>query len=106
MDIKMKLDKTVQNSPALFRRYMKEIPTIDLSKCEYDRKRRVLTLASEFIGMPSEFYVRSHHTGKTVRFTVVNEYDVLFDQDGWDGEQCVYRPVGDIPKVDHLVIYN
>jgi len=79
---------------------------VPLEECEYDKERKVLKLASEYIGMPREFFVRSHHTGKEVRFTAVNEHDVLFDQDGWDGEQCIYRPVGNVPGVDYMVIYN
>lgn len=84
-----------------------EIDTVPLEKCEYDKARRVLKLASEYIGMPREFFVKSHHTGKEVRFTAVAEHDVLFDKDQWDGEQQIYRPVGgNVPGVDHMVIYN
>lgn len=79
---------------------------VSLERCEYDKKRKVLKLASEYMGMPREFFVKSHKTGKEVRFVVVSEYDVLFDQDGWDGEQCIYRPVGNVDSVDHMVIYN
>jgi len=79
---------------------------VDLKLCEYDKTRKVLKLASEYYGMPAEFLVVSHHTGKEVRFTVIGEYDKLFDHDQWDGEQQIYRPVGDVPGVDHLVIYN
>lgn len=100
------MDKIVANNPALFRAHMKSIPTVPLARCEYDKNRRVLKLASEFFGMPGEFYVRSHHTGKTVRFTPVGPEDILFDQDQWDGEQQVYRPVGTVPGVDHMVIYH
>ena len=82
------------------------IPTVDLKFCEFDKKRRVLKLASEFFGMPSEFFVKSHHTGKEVRFRVVDPEDVLFDQDQWDGEQQIYRPLGGVPGVDHMVIYH
>ena len=82
------------------------IPTVPLKYCEYDKARKVLKLASEYFGMPPQFYVESHHTGKTVRFTVVGEHDVLFDQDGWDGEMMIYRPVGVVPGVDHMVIYH
>ena len=82
------------------------IPSIDLSKCDYDKSRKVLKLASEYFGMPLTFFVRSHHTGREVRFVPVTPADVLFDQDGWDGEQQIYRPVGNVPGVDHMVIYN
>jgi len=50
--------------------------------------------------------VHSEKTGKDVRFVVVGEHDVLFDQDQWDGEQQIYRPMGHVPTVDHLVIYH
>ena len=79
---------------------------VSTSQCQYDKTRKVPTLASEVIGMPSTFYVRSHHTRKIVRFVPVNPADPLFDQDGWDGEQQIYRPVGNIPGVDHMIIYN
>lgn len=85
---------------------MKEIPVVLLSKCEYDKKRKVLKLASEYFGMPHKFFVRSTKTGKEVLFVAVEEHDILFDQDQWDGEQQLYRPVGNIPTVDHMVIYN
>jgi len=82
------------------------IPTVSLEDCHYDKRRKVLSLTSNRIGMPREFFVRSHRTGKDVRFVVVGQYDVLFDQDQWDGEQQIYRPMGDVPTVDHMVIYN
>ena len=82
------------------------IPSVPLNRCEYDKDRKVLRLASEFFGMPTTFFVKSHHTGKEIRFTVVNEYDKLFDPDMWDGEMMVYRPVGNVPNVDHMVIYH
>ncbi len=81
-------------------------PTISLKLCDYDKNRKVLKLASEYFGMPSTFYVTSHHTGKTVRFVAVGPDDRLFDQDQWDGEQQVYRPTDDVPGVDHMVIYH
>lgn len=82
--------------------------TIDLRICKYSSKRKVLELASEHIGMPHEFFVESHHTGRVVRFVAVGPEDELFDQDQWDGEQQVYRPAGSEfkTKVDHMVIYN
>ena len=44
--------------------------------------------------------------GKEVRFVTVGPEDKLFSQDGWDGEMCVHRPLGDVPGVDHMVIYH
>jgi hypothetical protein len=80
--------------------------TVDLSVCEFNKERRVLTLASECIGMPREFMVKSHHTGKEIRFVAVGPEDKLFDQDQWDGEQQVYRPTSHSCNVDHMVIYH
>lgn len=81
-------------------------PSVELSLCEYNKNTKVLTLASEYFGMPLTFIVKSHHTGKEVRFVPVNPADPLFDEDHWDGEQQIYRPVGNVPGVDHMVIYN
>ncbi len=103
------LGDKVLNNPALNRAYNtrdREIPVVDLKLCEYDKNRKVLKLASEYFGMPQTFMVRSHHTGKDVRFVAVGPEDVLYDQDQWDGEQQIYRPVGHVPRVDHMVIYH
>jgi hypothetical protein len=83
-----------------------ELPMVNLGLCEYDQRRRVLKLASEYFSMPREFLLKSNHTGRVVRFTVVSPDDPLFDPDGWDGEQQIYRPVDPVPRVDHLVIYH
>ena len=85
---------------------MKSIPTVDLALCEFDKSRKVLTLASEYFGMPPTFNVRSHHTGNIVRFVPVNPSDPLFDEDQWDGEQQIYRPLESNTNVDYMVIYN
>ena len=79
---------------------------VPLKLCEYDRDRRVLKLASEYFGMPQEFTVLSHHTGRSVVFRTVTSEDPLFDEDGWDGEQQIYRPTQVLPGVDHMVIYH
>jgi hypothetical protein len=81
-----------------------EIPQVDLKFCDYDKNRRALIMSSDIIGMPQQFFVRSHHTGKIVRFVAIGPHDVLFDQDGWDGEQMIYRPTSEQKNVDHLVI--
>lgn len=85
---------------------MSDIKSISLEWCEYDKDRKVLKLASHHFGMPKEFYVKSHHTGKEVLFTPVGPEDVLFDEDQWDGEQQIYRPVGEVPGVSYMIIYN
>ena len=85
---------------------MTQIVEVALNLCKYDKNRKVLLLSSTYVGMPQQLFVRSHHTGKEVRFVVVSQYDVLFDQDQWDGEQQVYRPVGTVPGVDHMVIHH
>jgi hypothetical protein len=82
--------------------------TVSLELCEYRKARKSLVLSSEpFAGrFPKQFMVRSHHTGKEVRFVAINEYDVLFDQDQWDGEQMIYRPVGNVSTVDYAVVHH
>jgi hypothetical protein len=82
------------------------IPTVDLSLCEYNKHAKFLKLASEYMGMPPQFFVKSHHTGKEVRFVEIGPEDKLYDEDGWDGEQKIYRPVGVVPNVDYMVIYH
>lgn len=97
------------NIPGIVReqaRQERKIPTVSLEVCDYDKDRKVLKMASEYIGMPETFFVKSHHTGKEVRFVVVGPEDKLFDGDGWDGEMQVYRPLGNVPGVDHMVIYH
>lgn len=85
---------------------MKSIPTVSLQFCEYDKVRKILKLASEFVGMPSKLIVKSHYTGKEMLFVVVGPDDPLFDEDGWDGELCKYRPVDNTKNVDHMYIYH
>lgn len=82
------------------------IPTVSLKLCDYDKSRRVLSLASEFMGMPLTFTVVSHKTGRSIRFVPVNPADVLYDWDQWDGEQQIYRPVEHCDRIDHMIIYN
>lgn len=106
MNMRPLSDHKVLNNPALFRHYMKSIPTVNLSVCEYNKHGKFLKLASEYFGMPGEFFVESHHTGKTVRFVEIGPHDLLYNEDGWDGEQKIYRPVGVVPNVEYMVIYH
>lgn len=76
-----------------------------LEAFDYDKDRKVLSL-KVFSGFPHTLMVKSHHTGKTVRFTVIDQHDKLFNEDQWDGEMQIYRPIGNVPNVDHLVLYH
>jgi hypothetical protein len=99
----------LQAEAALYRQRSEAAATdrmISTAQCEYKKAGRYLTLPSEVIGMPGEFWVRSHHTGKIVKFVAVQPGDRLFDEDGWDGTQQIYRPTVAVPNVDHMVIYN
>jgi hypothetical protein len=82
------------------------IPTVELKLCEYNPKFHKLTLPSEYFGMPKEFYVHSHHTGRTILFRTIGENHPMFDQDQWDGEQMIYEPVDVVKNVKILVIYH
>lgn len=82
------------------------IPVVELSKCEFVAASGKLSLASEYAGMPNAIRIRSHHTGRTVLFRPVEPGDPLFDEDQWDGEQQVYRPVEPTNNAKVLVIYH
>lgn len=84
----------------------KAIPVVSLEVCEYRKDKRVLLMSDSHIGMPLTFFVKSHKTGKEVRFIPVRPGDALFDPDQWDGEQQIYRPLGMVDSVDHLVIHR
>jgi len=83
-----------------------ESPTIPLEMCHYKAHCQKLSIPSEYIGMPHEVFVKSHHTGRTVLFRAVAPDHPLYDEDQWDGEQQVYAPVEDIKNVKCLVIYD
>lgn len=55
--------------------------------------------------MPNSIKIRSDKTNRIIEFVSLNPDDPLYDEDHWDGEQKIYRPVEDC-KVDCLVIYN
>ena len=58
--------------------------------------------------MPAKFFVKSHHTGRIVLFQPVDENDAMFDQDQWDGEQQIYKPVdSEMPtNAKYVTIYH
>jgi hypothetical protein len=80
---------------------------VSLEAFNYDKERKVLSLVvyqRPRCGFPKYLMVQSHHTGKEVRFSAVDRHDKLFDEDHWDGMQQIYRPIGNVPNVDHLVL--
>ena len=82
------------------------IPVVELNKCDFKAHCGKLTLASEYVGMPSALRIKSHHTGRTVLFRPIGPEHAMFDEDGWDGEQMVYEPVEAVKNVKVLVIYH
>lgn len=99
------------NNPAILRAYDKQkkiTPVVSLEFCEYDKYRKFLKLSSEYCGMPPTLIIKSHKTGREVTFVQVDPTDKLYDPDGWDGEQNVYRtfPFNALPNVHYLVIMH
>lgn len=84
------------------------IITVPLKHCSYDKDRKSLYCASEFFAgsFPKQFFVKSHHTGKEVRFVSIGPEDKMFDHDQWDGEMMIYRPMGNVPNVEYMVVQH
>jgi len=76
----------------------------DLSLFIWNKDRGSLVMRNFSHQFPNQFTVRSHHTGKEVKFVRVTANDNLYDQDMWDGEQMVYRPFGDVPNVNYAAL--
>ena len=74
---------------------------------EYDTKDKMLKRAFNY-KFPDSVFVTSSRTKNTVKFLPVSYGDDLFDEDGWDGEQMVYRAVSSDPKIREvsLVLYH
>jgi len=81
-----------------------EMTNFDLSLFDWNKDRGSLVMRNYNHPFPNEFMVRSHRTGKEVRFVRVSMYDVLYDQDMWDGEQMLYRPTGLVPNVNYAAL--
>jgi hypothetical protein len=88
---------------------------ISLEHCKFYKDSGKLMLHTDTVlahgykqAFPRDVWISSPHTGRTIRFSVVGPEDVLFDQDQWDGEQQVYRPLSTLPsnKVNFLVIHR
>jgi hypothetical protein len=81
-----------------------EMPSFDLFLFDWNMDLGTLVMRNYNQQFPNEFMVRSHRTGKEVRFVRVSMYDVLYDQDMWDGEQMLYRPMGNVPNVNYAAL--
>lgn len=72
---------------------------------DYSAARKQFSKDCNFL-FPLVVSVKSHRTGKVVKFERVSVNDPLFDQDGWDGEQMVYRAVSEKYRDLTLVLYR
>lgn len=72
------------------------------------KDKRQLRVSSKFFNgkFPRVINVESYHTGKVVAFLVIGQDDPLFDQDQWDGEQQIYRPLVKLDNVETLIIHH
>lgn len=84
------------------------VQPLNTSQCEFNLKRRELTVASEVFGgkFPGVIELTSDHTGRKVIFRPVQPGHRLYDEDHWDGEQEVYAPLESLPRVESLVVYH
>ena len=64
--------------------------TFDLSSFSYNKQTKHLTMYNEAY-VPPEFFIRSNHTGRTVRF-IVDQADMIRNE-FYDGEVVTYVPV-------------
>jgi hypothetical protein len=65
-------------------------PVIDLALFDYSKKKHTLQISSEPFGIPRDFFVKSHKTGRVVHF-VSDEEDMLAHE-FYDGEAASYKP--------------
>lgn len=65
------------------------IPIFELSSFSYNKKTKHLTMYNEATVHP-EFFIRSNHTGRTVRF-IVDQADMIRNE-FYDGEIATFIP--------------
>jgi hypothetical protein len=76
---------------------------LDSKDCEYFPTFKGFGRAWNF-KFPQRIYLKSQWTGETLEFNPVTVDDPKFDQDGWDGEQMIYRAVSSDPKKRELTL--
>lgn len=81
---------------------------LEINDCLYDASVRSLYVSAGIFGWkyPQAIDVFSNKTGKTVSFHPVKQGHPLWDEDGWDGEQCIYVPIVDLPKCKTLIVHR
>jgi hypothetical protein len=69
------------------------IETVRSDDLDWDPTNKRFSGYSEVVAgaFPRKIRVISHRTGASAMFVPVTEDDPLFDPDGWDGEQMIYR---------------
>lgn len=65
-------------------------PVIPLALFEYSKKKHTLQLSRDCYGIPTDFFVESHKTGRVVHF-VPDEEDMMANE-FYDGEARSYKP--------------
>jgi O-acetylhomoserine/O-acetylserine sulfhydrylase-like pyridoxal-dependent enzyme len=80
----------------------KQISTAD---CEFRKEDKTLLVSHRLVkdGFPVQIDVVSSHTGKIVTFKV--DQEAAEAAEFWDGEECHYVPVTEVPNVRRLVIH-
>jgi hypothetical protein len=85
---------------------MKMKDVISLKVCSYLKKEKSLKISSEFFAgsFPREFYVRSHHTNKVVKF--IYDEEKAKRQEFWDGEYAEYIPEVPMKNIERAVVIH
>ena len=84
------------------------IRQLNLNLCLFNKTSKRLYCTSTVFdrSFPKEIDVTSNHTNKVVKFKPVQPGHPDWDEDGWDGEMCVYAPVELLPNVKTLTVFH
>lgn len=85
-------------------RERKDPISFNTSVFEYNKEKKCFHRGFPY-RFPTSVFLTSQWTKQTIEFVPVGEDDPLFDQDGWDGEQQIYRACGDKKDLT-LVLYH
>ena len=73
---------------------------------EYNKEKKGLHSDLGTLGInkfPMKFSITSAHTGAVVEF--VYDTDAAMENEGWDGEMALYRPVTETPNCKWVSLY-